>query len=114
MLKAKNNPHYTGANIELVVGILKGMKDVPMMKLSECGTIACRKVNEEMKDMEFPNCYRIRKVFRELFQKDNPNNKTYEMNSGCGGTGGVRRSIVGRMECPADFSLGNDQSELKP
>lgn len=70
-----------------------------MLQISESGNIACRKVNDEMQDKEFPNCYRIRKVYRELFQKDNPKNYFYEMTSGCGGTGGVRRSILGELEC---------------
>lgn len=70
-----------------------------MLQLSESGSLACRKVNEDMKDLEFPNCYRIRKVFREMFQRDNPKNTYYEMTSGCGGTGGVRRSILGELDC---------------
>lgn len=52
-----------------------------------------------MKDKEIPNCYRIRKVYRQMFQKDNPKNLYYEMTSGCGGTGGLRRSILGDLEC---------------
>eukprot|EP00347_Sterkiella_histriomuscorum_P009358 403341522 len=115
--KAKNNQHYTGANIELVINILKNLKGVPMLKISESGNLACRKVNEDMKDMEFPNCYRIRKVYRDMFQKDNPKNAYYEMTSGCGGTGGVRRSILGELDCELVREKSqinsNQQSEIE-
>lgn len=80
---------------------------MPILEISEKGNFACRKVNEEMQDKEFPNCYRIRKVYREKFQKDNPKNPFYEMNSGCGGTGGVRRSILGELEC-SDEKMESD------
>lgn len=29
--KARNHPNYTGANIELVINILKNLKDVPLL-----------------------------------------------------------------------------------
>lgn len=32
---AKDNKYYTGANIELVVNILKNMKSLPLLELSE-------------------------------------------------------------------------------
>jgi len=63
-----------------------------------------------MKDREFPNCYRIRKVYRETFQKENPRNTYLEMASGCGGTGGVRRSLLGDVEC--SVSVKRDQSKF--
>lgn len=68
-----------------------------------------------MKDKEYPNCYRIRKVYRETFQKDNPKNLFFEMTSGCGGTGGVRRSILGDLECSAkkdtlDFKINTSEN----
>eukprot|EP00347_Sterkiella_histriomuscorum_P004773 403359161 len=89
----------------------------PMLKISESGNLACRKVNEDMKDMEFPNCYRIRKVYRDMFQKDNPKNAYYEMTSGCGGTGGVRRSILGELDCELVREKSqinsNQQSEIE-
>jgi hypothetical protein len=72
---------------------------------------ACRKVNDDMKDREFPNCYRIRKVYRETFQKENPKNHYYEMASGCGGTGGVRRSLLGEIEC--SVAANRDRFDMK-
>lgn len=64
---ARDNKHYTGANIDLVITILKNMTSLPLLEVSSEGTEACRKVNDEMQDKEFPNCYRIRKVYRATF-----------------------------------------------
>jgi len=72
--EARGNKHYTGANIDLVINILKSIQPLPLLEISADGMTACRKVNEEMQDKEFPNCYRIRKIYRQLFQKDNPKN----------------------------------------
>jgi len=44
----KHHKHYTGGNIESIVGILRNAKNLPIMEISLQGISACRKANDEI------------------------------------------------------------------
>jgi hypothetical protein len=59
----KHHKHYTGGNIEQIIGILRATKPLNIMEVSNHGIAACRKANDEIKDNAYSNHYGIIKAY---------------------------------------------------
>ncbi|CDW75664.1 UNKNOWN [Stylonychia lemnae] len=67
----RQHKHYTGANIDLVIQILKKQKPLPLLEISQHATNVCRKVNEDMKNSSMPVYYTLKKQYQRMYVKDN-------------------------------------------
>ena len=70
--KLRSHKKYTGANIELVMKRVRELsaKTLPLLEVSVEGVNVCRKVNEDLKDNKYPNCSRLRKLYRDTYNID--------------------------------------------
>lgn len=61
--KAKQNKHYTGANVDMVIEILKKQKCLPVLDISKSALLTCLKVNEEMQSESMPKYQQLKKKY---------------------------------------------------
>ena len=65
-----HHKHYTGGNIEQIIGILKSTKALSILEVSCNGIAACRKANDEIKDSAYSNHYGIIKAYNQLYSRN--------------------------------------------
>ena len=70
----RHHKNYTGANVDLVIEMLKRQFPLPLLKISIEGNAACRGVNEEMASRDQPMCYAITKTYEKMYGSSSSQN----------------------------------------
>lgn len=75
----RHHKNYTGANVDLVIEVLKRQRPLPLLKISSEGNAACRAINEEMAGRDQPMCYAITKTYEKMYGSSPSNAKNEEL-----------------------------------
>eukprot|EP00347_Sterkiella_histriomuscorum_P021154 403335044 len=63
----RQHKHYTGANIDMVVQMLKQQKPLPMLEFSDSAYQVCKEVNQEIQDYSQVTCSTLKKRYVKQF-----------------------------------------------